>query len=121
MKRRRFSRLVPLLVIATGCFHIKYTTRQTPSPAVAYDEWHHDFIYGLVEVTAPVNVGQICTNGFAVVENEETFVNGLVAALTGSLWTPTSVNVSCSAASKAAGDPSPIRFPVAARGKTAKP
>ena len=109
------------LLCATGCYRIKYTRNQPPAPAPAYDEWHHDFIYGLAEVTPPVNVSQACPNNFSVVEHEMSFVNGLVRALTFSIWTPLTVNVTCSA-TKAGGDTplTPVAPSVAQR-EDAKP
>src|ERR1700736_3489236 len=29
------------LVAFSGCFHIKYTTKQTPAPVPNFDQWHH--------------------------------------------------------------------------------
>lgn len=110
------------LLLATGCYRIKYTRNVPPAPMPAYDEWHHDFIFGLVEATAPVNVTQACPNNFSVVEHEMTFVNGLVRALTGGwIWTPLTVKVTCSA-TKAGGDaPQPPTAPSVAQREDAKP
>jgi hypothetical protein len=99
-------------VLASGCFHIKYTNSLPPAPAPSYDEWHHDFIFGLVEVTNPVNVSQACPNGFSQVAHEQSFVNGLVSAITLSIWTPLTVAVTCGGA-KAAGPQTPAATPVA--------
>ena len=85
-----------LMFCAAGCYRIKYTTRQPPAPAPNYDEWHHNMIFGLAEISSPVNISQACPNGVSVVENEQTFVNGLVTALTLFwIWEPSTVRVTC--------------------------
>ncbi len=104
-----------LMFAAAGCFHIKYTTNQPLAPQPAYDEWHHNMIFGLAEISSPVNVSQACPNGFGFVENEETFVNGLVKWLTTSwIWEPTTVRVTC-AAGRADAPPPPATPPVASQ------
>ncbi len=110
--------LIATFAIA-GCYHIRYTTNQPPAPAPNLDEWHHDLIFGLAEVSPPVNVSQACPNGFAAVENQETFVNGLVTFLTFSwIWEPTTVTVTCSG-NKADAPQSSGTAPIAAADGTA--
>jgi len=108
---------VALLVfgsLVAGCYRIKYTTNQTPAAAPNYDQWHHNMIFGLAEISDPVNVSQACPNAVAAVENQQTFVNGLVTWLTlGFIWEPTTVTVTCKA-STADAPQSPSRVPVAA-------
>jgi len=110
------------LLFATGCYRIKYTRNTPPTPAPMYDEWHHDFIFGLVEATEPVNVSQACPNNISVVEHEMTFVNGLVRVLTLNIWTPLTVKATC-AATKAGGDApqTPVAPSVAQSEASAKP
>ena len=85
-----------LMLGAAGCYRIKYTTTRPPAPAPNYDEWHHNMIFGLAEISSPVNISQSCPNGVAVVENQQTFVNGLVTAVTLFwIWEPTTVTVTC--------------------------
>jgi len=85
-----------LMFCAAGCYRIKYTITQPAAPAPNYDEWHHNMIFGLAEISPPVNISQACPNGASVVENEQTFVNGLVSFLTLLwIWEPTTVRVTC--------------------------
>ena len=85
------------LAALSGCFHIKYTRNQPPAPVPNFDQWHHNMVFALVEVSDPVNVSQACPNGFAMVEYQMTFVNGLISFLTGPIWEPSTVTVTCSA------------------------
>jgi hypothetical protein len=58
---------------------------------------YHDVVFGLVEVSDPENVSKACPNGFAVAKSEESFVAGLVSAITFTLYTPTDVAMYCAA------------------------
>jgi hypothetical protein len=89
--------LVALLVALSGCFHIHYVVGdQPPTPATpTAEEWHHVLVFGLAEISDPVNVTTICPGGLQRVDSEETFVNGLVHLLTASIYTPQTVSVTC--------------------------
>lgn len=84
-----------VLALTSGCFHITYTTHKTAETVPAYDQWHHNVVFGLAEVSDPVNVTQICPAGPAVVDNQVTFVNGLVQFLTISIYNPSTVTETC--------------------------
>ncbi|HTP51039.1 MAG TPA: hypothetical protein VMK42_10100 [Anaeromyxobacteraceae bacterium] len=87
--------LSALLLLATGCFHVNYVTTKPQAPAPAYDGWHSDVVWGLVEVSDPVDVPKLCPNGFARIESQLTFVQGLVQYLTIGLYNPQNVTVTC--------------------------
>ncbi len=92
--------LVLAMFFATGCFHINYVTDKPRAPSPEYKKWHNDFVYGLAEGSDPVDVKQICPEGVARIESEETFVNGLVNVLTIGIYNPQEVTVTCVASSK---------------------
>ncbi len=89
--------LATALVALGGCFHVRYVTDVAPAPSPSSERWHHDFVWGLVEASDPVPVDDICPAGYAIVESQVTFVNGLVQLVTGSLYDPQTVTVICSA------------------------
>jgi len=61
-----------------------------------YSEWHHDAVFGLAEVSDPVDLGKRCDGrAWATVEVQETFVQGLVSAVTYSLYNPWNVSYAC--------------------------
>jgi hypothetical protein len=94
------KRLLAILLAATsltGCFHIRYTNDTPVAAEPARKGWHHDVVFGLVEVSDPENVSKACPNGFALAKSEESFVAGLVSAITLNLYTPTDVIVYCTA------------------------
>lgn len=83
----------------TGC----YTTRihsgvpgTMPSP-MATERWHHTVVLGLAEISEPIDLDGVCPPGaWATINEEVTFVNGLVAAITGQIYTPRTYTVTCS-------------------------
>ena len=54
-------------------------------------------LWGLANLSGTVDAGAVCPNGVARVDTRITFVNGLVTFLTGSIYTPATVRVYCSA------------------------
>ena len=92
--------LVMVLALASlsGCYHTKVTTGLTPSAQVYEIPFAHSFVYGLVP-PEEVKGAERCPSGVAIVESEISIVNGLVAALTFSLYSPMHIKVTCAASS----------------------
>ena len=85
--------------VLTGCYHVsvvhnKPGVMQQGAPTVVDKPFSHSFVAGLVP-PPEVNVKDQCPNGVSKVETRHSFVNGLVAALTNSLYTPIHVRVTC--------------------------
>ena len=78
----------------TGCWHVTVTSGARPSATVVDQPFAHSFVIGLVP-PVEINVKDHCPNGVAKVETEHSFVNGLVTVLTGSIYTPIHVRVTC--------------------------
>jgi len=94
--RNKFPALVLGAMLLTGCYHVTVISGTSPSPTVVDKPWQNSFVYGLVP-PPELNVKDQCPNGVQKVETETSFVNGLVGALTWSLYTPIHVKVTCSA------------------------
>ncbi len=87
--------MLPLVLLAlAGCFHFHYVTERQPAPAPTSETWHNGFVWGLVE-PSPVDLTRACPSELARVDSTETFVNGLVHAITFSIYTPETVTVTC--------------------------
>jgi hypothetical protein len=93
--------LVPLLVVLlfipmTGCMKHTFTVgRGAPlNSEVVYDHWHHHWIFGLIG-DLNVDINHLCPSGNATIHEETSFLNGLIAALIGGLYNPTTVTVRC--------------------------
>jgi hypothetical protein len=91
--------------LITGCFTTTIVSGRPSRPAtVAYDSrWHHGVLWGIGEVSGPYDLSEICPHGWAEIETETSFVNGVVSAATSSLYSPQTVSVRCSASAAAGG------------------
>ncbi|HZI28685.1 MAG TPA: hypothetical protein VFD64_11025 [Gemmatimonadaceae bacterium] len=94
--RTKFLTLVLGAMLLTGCYHVTVISGTSPSPTVVDKPWQNSFVYGLVP-PPELNVKEQCPNGVQKVETETSFVNGLVGALTWSLYTPIHAKITCSA------------------------
>jgi hypothetical protein len=91
--RRRVIALMVAAAALSGCYHVTVISA-APSPTVVDKPWQHSFVIGLVP-PAEINTFDQCASGVAKVETEISFVNGLVAFLTQSIYTPMHVRVTC--------------------------
>ena len=82
------------LFLLAGCYHATVDMGLAPGKTVTM--WKHSFVYGLVPLEV-VEAQSVCANGVAKVETQHTFVNGLAALLTLSIYTPMTVMVTCAA------------------------
>ena len=81
------------LFLLAGCYHATIDTGLAPGSKTV-EMWKHSWIYGLVPPSV-VEAQSECENGVARVETQMSFVNGLVGALTFSIYTPMTVIVTC--------------------------
>jgi hypothetical protein len=98
---RKAGVLAALVVVFSGCFHATIETGLPASATVIQNDWVHGFVYGLVPPST-MDTKAKCPNGVAKVETQHSFLNGLVAILTGSLYTPITVTVTCASSNRMA-------------------
>jgi hypothetical protein len=100
---RLFPKLAAIgcTVVLGACFHATIETGLPPSPQVIDEPWASSFVYGLVPPKTVETMAK-CPNGVSKVETQHTFLNGLVAALTLSIFTPMQIRVTCAAGGHAA-------------------
>jgi hypothetical protein len=103
---RSFANVVlvaTLALSATACFKHSYTvgTGGNTSHDPQYAKWHSHFLYGIIG-EKDVAVREVCPSGNGTVKDEISFVNGLVGALVGIVYYPTTVEVYCAEGGKAA-------------------
>jgi hypothetical protein len=65
-----------------------------PAGTLAYNHWENFWIIGIVGHTR-VDVLKVCPSGDATIEAKQTFLNGLVSALTSGIYTPTTLRLRC--------------------------
>jgi hypothetical protein len=86
--------LVPALLALGACYHVIVDTGLPANGTKIEKPWANSFIFGLVPPPVVESAGK-CPNGVAKVETQQTFLNGLVSALTSGIYTPWSITVSC--------------------------
>jgi hypothetical protein len=101
MKRNLITFLLVGVFAFSGCYHAKISTGLPASADKIDIPFAHSFVYGLVP-PSEVRAATQCANGVSMVETKISFVNGLVAAITFSLYTPMHITVTCAAAGSAA-------------------
>ena len=93
--------LLGALVLTSGCYRVSVTHgrgREVTGRRADYSRWQHHLIAGLVRAGAHVNLDQICPEGVAAVRTDVSFLNNLVAWLTGGIYTPSRLKVWCETA-----------------------
>lgn len=107
MKRKGRAFLAMFGLLGAGaCFHQVVQTGAPAGSTVVDKPWVNGWLWGLV-ANDPVDIRRECPMGAAVVETEQSFVNGLVSALTVGIYTPQHVRITC--ASRSAMLPANIR------------
>ncbi len=82
--------------MATGCYKHSFTagTGGNVNGEAAYSKWHSHWLFGIIGET-DVKLKEICPSGNATIKDEHSFVNGLIGAVIGFIWYPTTVEVYC--------------------------
>ena len=84
-----------LLLVVAGCYEHTFTVGAgAPRGPVVYDHWENFWLGGLVGHHR-YDIDEICPSGNATIHNEQSFLNGLVSALTVGIYVPTTVTVRC--------------------------
>jgi len=102
MRRSSLIGCAVVMLVSSGCYHATIETGRTPSPVTVERSFASGWIYGLVPPSV-TDVASKCADGVAKVETKQSFVNGLVAALTFGIYTPMNVKVTCAAKAAANG------------------
>lgn len=99
MSRFRTALAVAACLLSGACFRI--TVVATPAATASTEAatvtrpWTHSFVYGLVP-PQPLNVSPNCPGGNVTkVVTQQSFLNGLVAAITWQIYTPMQLDVWC--------------------------
>lgn len=86
---------IALMLAMGGCYEHTFTVGGgAPHGPVVYDHWQNYWLGGLIGHTR-MDIEDLCPSGRATIEAEQTFLNGLVSALTSGIYTPTTLKVRC--------------------------
>jgi len=88
--------MVVLLAASSGCYHVTVVTGAPPATQKIDKGWQLSWVYGLVP-PSEISTKETCLQGVAKVETERSFVNGLVSAITYSIFTPMHASITCAA------------------------
>lgn len=92
---RRYPFLLALILLAgTACFHQTVRSGLTPGTTVVEDEFVATWLWGIVPAE-PIDVRQQCPSGVAIVETQQSFMNGLVSVFTLGIYSPQRLRVTC--------------------------
>ncbi len=94
MKPIKLLSVVVLGLLLTSCYHAQIITNEQPSANVIDKPWAHGFIFGLIS-PEEIRTANECANGVARVDTQISFLNGLVSAITFSIYTPMHITVTC--------------------------
>lgn len=90
-----------VLIIAAFAFGVQGCYKHTfnvgngaPNGKQVYNSWHAHWLFGIIGDKV-LDIDQICPSGNATIHNEVSFVNGLVGALIGVIYYPTTVWIKC--------------------------
>jgi hypothetical protein len=92
--RRKVILVAAAALLSAGCYHVTVITGAPAAPQTIDKLWQNSFVYGLVP-PAEISTRETCPQGVATVETERSFLNGLVGAITYSIYTPLHVKVTC--------------------------
>lgn len=93
---KKLATLLSAVLLSTGCYNIKIVNgKPVGAPAPGYEEkLHFGVIAGIIELSGPYNLDQICPNGWAEAGSGLSIVSGVLHALIPFVDFQ-SVNVSC--------------------------
>jgi hypothetical protein len=94
MPTKRWLSLTAALLLSAGCFHQVVQTGSAPGSTDVDKQYVTTWLWGLVPAQE-IDVRSQCPRGTATVTTEQSFMNGLVGALTLGIYTPQHVTVTC--------------------------
>ncbi|OFZ72681.1 MAG: hypothetical protein A3K03_06300 [Bdellovibrionales bacterium RIFOXYD1_FULL_44_7] len=98
MKLLNILFFVSIVFGVSGCATMYFHNGDAKKDVAYMNEWHHDGVFRLVEFSPPVDLAQRCEKEtWKTIKIEQTFVQGLVQAISYNLYDPWDVNYYCSA------------------------
>lgn len=97
MKRALFA-VAALAALSTGCYRTTIVNNGATASSSSNeytDRWNHNAVVGLANLSGAHDASKACPNGWATVETQQTFVQGLVGGITQNLYTPQNLTIRC--------------------------
>ena len=85
-----------MALATTGCFKHSYTVGAGANNEgePTYDHWHSHWLLAIIGEET-IDATKVCPSGNAYVEDRVTFVNGIIGALIGLIYYPSTVRIYC--------------------------
>jgi hypothetical protein len=96
MKWKGTAATLSAALLATGCYTTRFQSNLAPGGA-KFEEKGNFFLWGLVG-EKEVDLKKMCPAGPARWQNQQTFVDGLIGAVTLGIYIPRTINVECTGA-----------------------
>jgi hypothetical protein len=96
MKWKGTAATLAAALLATGCYTTRFQSNLAPGGA-KFEEKGNFFLWGLVG-EKEVDLKKMCPAGPARWQNQQTFVDGLIGAVTLGIYIPRTINVECTGA-----------------------
>jgi hypothetical protein len=96
MKWKGTAATLSAVLLATGCYTTRFQSNLAPGGA-KFEEKGNFFLWGLVG-EKEVDLKKMCPAGPARWQNQQTFVDGLIGAVTLGIYIPRTINVECTGA-----------------------
>jgi hypothetical protein len=84
-----------MVFVLGGCYHATVNTGIAPGSRLIERPWAESFVFGLVPPDPVDAMAECGSDGVSRVETKLSFLNGLVSALTFSIFTPMDITVTC--------------------------
>jgi hypothetical protein len=87
-------------VVISGCQTMHFDRGENVTSTTATSSWHHNFVLGLYEGSAPVMLSDKCADGtWTSVTTKTSFTNGVASTVVNNavapIWYPETVEVKC--------------------------
>jgi hypothetical protein len=86
-------------ILLSGCTTIHFDNGSIDTNAQVQEKWHHNYLFALIEGSAPINLENECEDKeWSSVKTELSFINVLASFpvnLLGPIWFPKTVDISC--------------------------
>jgi Bor protein len=104
----RSSKVVVLVLLLAlpGCYHAVVNTGLPAGSTVVKQDWASGWLWGLVP-PPPVSTQAQCPSGVSKVETVHSFLNMIVAGLTGGIYEPMTIKATCASGGRAEAPHSP--------------
>jgi hypothetical protein len=103
---RTLLAIAALAIVTSGCSTIYFHNAGSNRTVTNYSEWHHDWVFGLVEGSAPVDLNSRCNGAnWETVRTRQPFLQGFVQLFTAPVYYPWEASYSCYRNTAAASAP----------------